>query len=231
MGTVAENLEAVESRIAVAARRAGRDPAGVTLVAVSKLIPVERVREGIAAGLRVLGENYVQEARTKIAELGRGVAWHLVGHLQANKAKHAVELFDLIHSLDSVELALELDRQAERRGRAEVPVLVQLSLAGEATKSGVSEQALLPLLKAIVPLRHVSVQGLMTMPPYVEDPEASRPFFRALRELRERVEKEGIERVTMAHLSMGMSHDFEVAIEEGATLIRVGTAIFGPRPA
>lgn len=226
---VKERLEEVKRRMAEAALRAGRDPGEVQLVAVSKMVPVPRIREAIQAGVAILGENRVQEARAKIAELEGLARWHLVGHLQTNKAKLAVRLFDLIHSLDSLHLAQELEKCGRALGKP-VEVLVQVKLSEEETKSGLAEEEVLPLLLALENLPSVRVQGLMVFPPYFPDPEAVRPYFRRLRELQDRLREEALpENVKLHHLSMGMSHDFEVAIEEGATLVRIGTAIFGPR--
>jgi pyridoxal phosphate enzyme (YggS family) len=222
MQDIRANLERVLERIARAAERAGRRAGDVTLVAVSKTVEAARVREAIAAGVTALGENRVQEARWKIAEVGRPVAWHLIGHLQTNKAKDALELFDVIHSLDRLDLAAELDRRARARGH-DVTVLLQVNVAGEASKGGVAADEVGRALEAIAKLERVRVRGLMTIPPEVERAEAARGWFRALRELAERHD--------LQELSMGMSGDFEVAIEEGATLVRVGTAVFGPRPA
>jgi pyridoxal phosphate enzyme (YggS family) len=214
------NLDRVLERIAGAAERSGRRAADVLLIAVSKTVEAARVAEAIKAGVPALGENRVQEAKGKIAELGRAVPWHLIGHLQSNKAKDAVELFDLIHSIDGVALARECDRRAAARGRA-VDVLIEVNVGGEAAKSGVAPDAVAGLLDEIRALTHVRVRGLMTIPP-IGAPEESRPWFQALRKLGERH--------GLRELSMGMSSDFEVAIEEGATMVRVGTAIFGPRP-
>ena len=221
MQDIRANLERVRERIARAAERAGRRADDVTLVAVSKTVEAARVREAIAAGVTVLGENRVQEAKAKIAEVGRPVQWHLIGHLQTNKAKDALELFDLIHSLDRLELAAELDRRARQRGR-DVAALLQVNVAGESTKGGVAPDEVARTLETIAKLEGVRVRGLMTIPPEVEGAEQARGWFRALREM--------AERHGLRELSMGMSGDFEVAIEEGATLVRVGTAIFGPRP-
>ncbi|MBI2159964.1 MAG: YggS family pyridoxal phosphate-dependent enzyme [Candidatus Rokubacteria bacterium] len=221
MHDIPGNLERVRQRIARAAERAGRRAESVLLIGVSKTVEVARIRDAVAAGLPALGENRVQEARAKIAELGRPVPWHLVGQLQTNKAKDAVELFDLIHSLDRLELARELDRRARQRGRP-VEVLVQVNLAGEAQKGGVAPEALGALLDAAAGLDHVRVRGLMAIPPESPDPEDARPWFRTLGKLGKRH--------ALPELSIGMSGDFEVAIEEGATMIRVGTAIFGARP-
>ena len=208
-------------RIARADERAGRRAESVRLIGVSKTVEVARIREAVAAGLPALGENRVQEARAKIAELGRPVGWHHVGQLQTNKAKAAVELFDVIHSVDRAELARELDKRARQRGRP-VEVLVQVNLAGEAQKGGVAPESLGELLEAVATLDHVRVRGLMAIPPETPDPEDTRVWFRTLRKLGERV--------ALPELSIGMSADVEVAIEEGATMVRVGTAIFGARP-
>ncbi len=225
---VAANLRAVEERIARAARKASRDPTEILLVAVSKAVDADRTRQGIAAGVPALGENRVQEAKGKIQILGRRVPWHLIGTLQTNKAKDAILLFDLIHSLDRVELGRELDRRARAVGKV-MDVLVQVSVAGEATKAGFLPDRLKDAMEALQLLPGIRVRGLMTMPPLAEDPEGSRPWFRQLRELADLVRGWGLEGVEMIHLSMGMSGDFEVAVEEGATIVRVGTAIFGSR--
>jgi pyridoxal phosphate enzyme (YggS family) len=220
MPDVAENLARVQERVVRAAERAGRRPDGVLLIGVSKTVDAARIRAAVAAGVTTLGENRVQEAKSKIAELGRLAAWHLIGHLQTNKVKDALDLFDLIHSLDRLELARELERRAAAQGRV-VDALLQVNVAAEATKGGVAPDAVGETLDLIGKLGHVRVRGLMTIPPEVERPEESRPWFRRLREL--------AERHGLPELSMGMSGDFEVAIEEGATMVRVGTAIFGPR--
>ncbi len=225
MDEIRERLEAVRRRIRVAAERSGRPASAVTLVAVSKTMPVEAIRMAIAAGATVLGENRVQEACDKIAALAGAAEWHLIGHLQTNKAKLAVGLFDRIHSLDSVRLAGELDRHAGEAGRR-VRCLLQVNVGGEAQKNGASEDEVRPLLVAAARLPHIRVEGLMAIPPFLSDPEAIRPFFRRLRVLRDELAREGF---ALPDLSMGMTHDFEVAIEEGATLVRIGTAIFGPR--
>lgn len=229
MSHVVERLAKVQERMAGAARRAGRDPAAIILVAVSKTVPPERIKEGVAAGLTVLGENRVQEAQEKIRALGRLARWHLVGHLQTNKAKLAVQLFDLIHSLDSLRLARELDKHAGALGKR-MPCLVEVNQGGELTKSGLSEGDLAAFLREAAPLPNIEILGLMSIPPFMENPEDVRPYFRQLRALRDQAAAAAIPGIRMEHLSMGMSHDFEVAIEEGATMVRIGTAIFGPRP-
>jgi PLP dependent protein len=226
--SIADNLKTVMDRIASAARRAGRDPSSVRLVVVTKTVDVESIRQAVAAGASVLGENRVQEAREKIEKLGSLARWHLIGHLQTNKAKYAVKLFDLIHSVDNLELARELDKQAAKIGKIQ-DVLIEVSIAGEAAKAGVAMQEVTTLVREAVKLKNISIKGLMTMPPYSEDPENSRPFFRKLRELAGTITKENIPGVSINKLSMGMSGDFEVAVEEGATMVRVGTAIFGER--
>jgi pyridoxal phosphate enzyme (YggS family) len=228
-----ERLAEVRRRIETAALRSNRAPKEVTLIAVSKTHPAELVRRAIEAGVRDLGENRVQEADEKIKEIGRDAArWHLIGHLQANKARRAVTLFDLIHSVDSVSLARRLERLCAEEGRDEtLPVLVQVDLAGEATKSGISEAALPELILAIKACERLRLAGLMVLPPFFEDAEMARPFFRRLRELRDRHSARGDFGHERGELSMGMSNDYEVAIEEGATMVRVGTAIFGERHA
>ncbi|MFI5341951.1 MAG: YggS family pyridoxal phosphate-dependent enzyme [Candidatus Methylomirabilales bacterium] len=223
--SIQDRLLRVQERIRAVAERAGRDATSVTLVAVSKMIPVEVIREALTAGVTILGENRVQEARDKIAALPGQATWHLVGHLQTNKAKIAVELFEMIHSLDSLKLAEALDRSGEQAGRT-VRCLMEVNLGGEESKSGTTEEGVRPLLEAAERLTHLRVDGLMTIPPFLPDPEQVRPFFRRLRNLREKLTGEGFR---LAELSMGMTHDFEVAIEEGATMVRIGTAIFGPR--
>jgi hypothetical protein len=228
---ISANLTVVRERIARAAARAGRDERSVTLVAVSKTFSADRVREAFAAGQSTFGENKVQEAEAKIAATNalraEGMRWHLVGHLQSNKARRAAALFDLIHSVDSLELGRKLAQAGAEASRT-VEALVQVDLAGETTKHGLPEDALFPALEVLRGLSGLRVRGLMILPPFGEDPEGGRPYFRRLRELRDRAVADGI--LASPDLSMGMSHDFEVAIEEGATMVRVGTAIFGDRP-
>ena len=228
MSSIKDNLLRVLERMDQAARKASRNPGEITLVAVSKTVETARIREAIEAGATILGENYVQEAREKIDEIGHGVQWHMVGHLQRNKAKYAVTLFDYMHSIDGISLADEIDRRAAQKGK-KVRGLVEVNLSGETSKFGIGPDAVVDLIRHIAPLEHISIEGLMTMPPYFNEPEKARPYFIRLRELRDRIEGEGIEGVRMDELSMGMSGDFEVAIEEGATMIRVGTTIFGER--
>ena len=227
-----ERLAEVRRSIEKRARQAGRNPAEIKLVAVSKTHAPETLRRAIEAGVADLGENRVQEADEKINELGRESAcWHLIGHLQANKARRAVALFDVIHSLDSVSLAERLDRLCEELGREELPVLIQVELGDEATKSGVSEQELPELVKAVGECSHLRLTGLMTLPPFFDDLELVRPYFARLRKLRDTLQERGVFATGQGELSMGMSHDYGVAIEEGATIVRVGTAIFGERRA
>jgi hypothetical protein len=226
--SVADNLKSVQDRIAAAARHAGRDPSSVALVAVTKTVGIERIREAVAAGASVLGENRVQEAKEKIAALGSVASWHLIGRLQTNKARYAVRLFDLIHSVDGLELARELDRQAAKHGKVQ-DVLIEVNIAGEEQKAGVSVKDAAALVREVAKLANLRIKGLMTMPPYSENAEEARPYYRKLRELAAVIGREAVPGVSMAVLSMGMSGDYEVAISEGASLVRVGTAIFGAR--
>jgi pyridoxal phosphate enzyme (YggS family) len=230
MNDLASNYAGILERIRNAAMRAERDPAEVKLVAVSKTHPASILKGAIAAGISVLGENKVQEAEDKILAIGRNAAeWHLIGHLQSNKARKAVQLFDVIHSLDSVELATRLERICKEENRAEMSVLVQVDLAGEETKSGISEGDLPELVEFLKGCERLKFTGLMVLPPFFDDPEATRPYFVRLREIRDRLAEQKAFANAAGELSMGMSHDFEIAIEEGATLVRVGTAIFGER--
>jgi PLP dependent protein len=226
--SIADNFKTVMNRIAAAALRANRDPASVRLVTVTKTVGIDNIREAVSAGATILGENRVQEAKEKIAQLGQIAGWHLIGHLQTNKAKYAVKLFDLIHSVDNLELAAEIDKQAAKIGKVQ-DVLIEVSIAGEAAKAGVGTDDAVSLVRRVAMLRSIRIKGLMTMPPYSDIPEDSRPYFKKLKELSAIIDRENIPGVSMAELSMGMSGDFEVAIEEGATLVRVGTAVFGER--
>jgi pyridoxal phosphate enzyme (YggS family) len=225
---IRENIERVRERIAMASLRAGRHPDDVKLIAISKTFPSERIREAYEAGQRDFGENRVQEAAAKrpaLADLT--ITWHLVGHLQTNKAKSARDLFHWIHSVDSFRVAEKLDKAASRGER--LPVLVEVNLGDEPSKSGVREGDVFPLVQQASRLSTVEIHGLMVIPPFFDDPEQSRPYFHRLRELASKIDAAGLPGVSMRELSMGMSHDFEVAIEEGATMVRVGTAIFGQR--
>ncbi|MFQ6111152.1 MAG: YggS family pyridoxal phosphate-dependent enzyme [Nitrospinota bacterium] len=230
MEDIIENFQAVRERIARAAARAGRSPEEVSLVAVTKTVELPRIEQAVRGGITVLGENRVQEARRKAEaiapELGEKVEWHLVGTLQRNKAKYCFGLFHMIHSVDSFPLAQELSRRGEKAGM-DIEVLVQVNLAGEEQKGGASKGEAIELLKEVSRLPHLKLRGLMTMPPFMPDPEDSRPYFQELRAIRDRARQEGLEEVR--ELSMGMTADFEQAVEEGATIVRVGTAIFGPR--
>jgi len=227
---LAARLTAVRERIAAAANASGREPEEVKLIAISKTHPASVIRTLIELGAGDLGENRVQEAEEKIAEIGRDRArWHLVGHLQANKARRAVNLFEVIHSLDSLDLAQRLDRLCAEEGREKLPVLIQVDLGHEETKSGVDESELTHLVEGLKSLTHLELIGLMTLPPFFDDTEQSRPFFRRLRELRDELGSRGAFGNRKGELSMGMTHDFEIAIQEGATMVRIGTAIFGER--
>jgi pyridoxal phosphate enzyme (YggS family) len=229
MDQIKHNLEEIRQRLKDAAVRAGRDPREVRLVAVTKTVGTERLKEAVAAGQNLFGENYVQEARAKIAALGPGLIWHFIGHLQSNKARPAVELFDLIHSVDRLSLAQAIEQAAARLGKVQ-DILLQVNLAGEETKSGAAPENVQSLLEDISRMPHLRVLGLMTMPPWFDDPERVRPYFRALRDLRDRLRGFHVVAGDLPELSMGMTGDFEAAVSEGATLVRIGTAIFGQRP-
>jgi hypothetical protein len=227
---LATRLTAIQAGISAAAKNCQRDPAEVTLIAISKTHPASAIKRVIEFGALDIGENRVQEAEGKISEIGRDAArWHLVGHLQANKARRAVNLFDFIHSLDSLDLARRLDRLCHEEGRERLAVLVQVDLGHEETKSGIDESELTYLVEGLGPLHRLELTGLMTLPPFFDDPEQSRPYFRRLRQLRDELAARGAFGNGKGELSMGMTNDFEVAIEEGATMVRVGTAIFGER--
>ena len=224
-----DRLQQIHQRIDQAATRCNRSAESIRLIAVSKTMPADVVKEAVAAGVTDLGENYIQEAREKVNALATSeVSWHFIGHLQSNKAKYAVRLFDLIHSVDSFKLANELNKCAHKIDKVQA-VLVQVNVAKEESKSGIYVEETIELLKQLSRLENISVKGLMTMPPYFNAPDKVRPFFVALRELRDRIRNEGIANIGMDELSMGMTGDFEAAIEEGATMVRVGTAIFGER--
>jgi PLP dependent protein len=227
---IASNLAAVRARIAAAAARAGRRPDDVTLVAVSKTFAADHVKAAHAAGQRDFGENKVQEGLQKISETSDipDARWHLIGHLQSNKARKAAGAFACIHSVDSTDLLNRLDAAASEQGTTP-EILVQVDLARESTKFGAAEDEAEELVRAAAAARSVRMGGLMLIPPWSEDPEQTRPWFVRLRQLRDRLEAAGVPAASLRHLSMGMSHDFEAAIEEGATIVRVGTAIFGAR--
>jgi len=227
---LAARLAAIRARITAAAKRIGRVPEEITLIAISKTHPASVIKRVIEFGAADIGENRVQEAERKIAEVGRDAArWHLVGHLQANKARRAVNLFDVIHSLDSLDLAQRLERLCVEEGIEKLAVLIQVDLGHEETKSGIDESELTHLVEGLGPLSRLEFTGLMTLPPFFDDPEQSRPYFRRLRQLRDELAAHGAFGSGKGELSMGMTNDFEVAIEEGATMVRVGTAIFGER--
>jgi pyridoxal phosphate enzyme (YggS family) len=224
-----QRLEQIRQRIRQAAESCNRDPDSVHLVAVSKTIAADIVKEAIEAGVTILGENYVQEARDKFMALAQyPVSWHFIGHLQSNKAKYAVRLFDLIHSVDSLKLARELDKQAGKLDKIQ-QILVQVNISAEDTKSGIPTDEAPRLIAEISRLKNLAVKGLMTMPPYFYQPQKVQPFFAALRNLRDQINEQSLPNVSLDELSMGMTGDFEVAIKEGATLVRIGTAIFGER--
>jgi len=230
--SIAENIGQVGERIASAARRVFRSPDEITLMGVTKTFPAERIREAHAAGLRVFGENRVQEFAGK-ADAVRNLPdteWHLIGHLQTNKAAKATELFDAVDSVDSVRMAEKLNASAQSAGKI-LSVLLEINVGGEKAKSGVAPNSdeLEQILQCAPRWRNLNIQGLMTVPPYTEDPDGSRPYFRQLRQIRDSMAARNLPQVGTAVLSMGMSHDFEIAIEEGATCVRVGTAIFGER--
>ena len=225
---LAAHLQSVRQRIAGACQRSGRDPAAITLLAVSKNQPPERIRAAAAAGLSLFGENRVQEAKSKISQCPASLRWHMIGHLQSNKCRDAISLFSMIQSVDSLPLAVELNKWAGHFART-MPVLLEINIAGESSKFGCSPGELPAVLPQINALPRLEIHGLMTVAPYSPDPERIRPVFRRLRELKGECEK--ILGAPLPHLSMGMTGDFEVAVEEGATMIRLGSALFGPRPA
>jgi len=225
---ISENLSMIRKRMAHAARRAGRNPDDVVLIAASKGVEIDRLREGLSAGIKILGESKVQEAMPKLQALGNKAEWHFIGHLQSNKVKYVVGAFTLIHSVDSIELSEEINSRAEKMGMIQ-NVLLEVNVSGEKGKFGVMPDKVNTITKAFSGLKHISLRGFMTVPPYSDDPEDARPYFRMLRELRDNAMHTGICTDDCRELSMGMSGDFEVAIEEGATMVRIGTAIFGVR--
>jgi PLP dependent protein len=230
VSTASENIRRIRESIAEAALRSGRKPSDVRLMAVTKTVDDDRILEAVETGVDIIGENYVQEGKRKIEKLGKGwVEWHFIGYLQSNKAKDAVKMFDMIHSVGRLGLAQELDRRSGTEGLM-TKILVEVNLGGEESKSGVAKEGALALIRTIADLKNISVVGLMAIPPWFDDPEDARPYFIALREIRDRVINEGIGQVRMDELSMGTSGDYRVAVEEGATIVRVGRGIFGERP-
>ncbi len=228
MSTVGENIKKIRENIAEAALRSGRNPSDIRLMGVTKTVDDDRIMEAIDCGVDIIGENYVQEGKRKIEKMGKTVEWHMIGHLQSNKAKYAVRLFDMIHSIDRMGLAQELDKRSRNAGMKS-KILIEVNVSGEETKSGVPKEQAISLVKDIATLENLSIRGVMTMPPWFDDPEDARPYFVALRELRDMIVEENIEGVEMVELSMGMSGDYQVAVEEGATIVRIGTSIFGER--
>ncbi|OGW46259.1 MAG: YggS family pyridoxal phosphate enzyme [Nitrospirae bacterium RBG_13_41_22] len=237
-----ENIKNIYRKISSASIRSGRNPFDVKLIAVTKTVAMDKIKEAIDLGLRIFGENRVQEAKEKISNLksqinpplppfikggwgGFELEWHMIGHLQKNKAKTAIQLFDLIHSLDSIELAKELNKYAERESKIQ-RVIIEVKLSGEETKYGIVRENLMDLIESVSRMNNLKLEGLMTMPPFFDNPEMARPFFKGLRELRDNAEKSGYK---LLELSMGMTNDFEIAILEGATMVRIGTGIFGER--
>ena len=228
MVDVGANYRAILDRIAAAARKVGRDPRAVRLLGAAKSQSVDAIRAAIGAGVSLVGENYVQEAAEKKKQLPNSIEWHMIGHLQRNKAKAAVEIFDLIESLDNLALARELDKEGTKRGKT-IHAFVEVNLGGEESKSGIAKDQVRDLLEAVSALSHIRIEGLMTVPPFRENLEEVRPYFRELRQLRDQLNELRLPNVQLKELSMGMTHDYTVAIEEGATLVRIGTALFGPR--
>jgi pyridoxal phosphate enzyme (YggS family) len=229
MVDVAANYRKIIDRISEAAQRAGRNPREIKLLAAAKSQSVELVQAAIAAGVRLIGENYVQEAESKRQVISDTVEWHMIGHLQRNKVKAALNTFELIQSLDSMALALELDKEGRRNGKT-VRTLIEVNLGDEASKSGIGQDEVAELLKRVGDLSHVRVEGFMAVPPFKEKPEEIRPYFRALKDLQVELQRL-VPNVSLNQLSMGMTHDYPIAVEEGATIVRIGTALFGPRKA
>jgi PLP dependent protein len=226
---ISKNLEDIYQRIEKTARRSGKKTEDIKLVAVSKLIDIDRIKEGIKAGIKILGENKVQEAKDKIPHfVDENLEWHLIGHLQTNKAKDAVKLFTMIHSVDSIKLGLEIDKQARTMGKI-MDILVQFNISMEETKTGCLIEEAHQIIESLSKLSFLRIKGLMTIPPYFDDPDSARPYFSELRKLSEKISSWKLDNIFMEFLSMGMTGDFEVAIEEGANIVRIGTAIFGQR--
>jgi PLP dependent protein len=230
MVDVTANYRKIIDRIGEAALKAGRNPQEIKLLAAAKSQSVESIRAAIAAGVRFVGENYVQEAEHKKKAISETVEWHMIGHLQRNKVKSALNTFDLIQSLDSTALALEFEKEGKKRGKT-VRTLIEVNLGGEQSKSGLAQDRVVELLKRVGDLEHLRVEGFMAVPPFRENPEEVRPFFTALKNLQVKLLCLKIPNVMLNELSMGMTHDYVVAVEEGATIVRIGTALFGPRKA
>ena len=226
METIKNNLEIIREKIKKAAFKANRKPEEIKLVAVTKTATIEQIKEAISAGVKIIGENKVQEAKEKYQILSADIEWHLVGHLQTNKVKYAIEIFDCIHSVDSIKLAQEIDKRSLQFGKT-TNVLLEVNVSGEETKYGIKPEEVEPFLKEISEFSRIRVRGLMTIAPIAEDKEEVRPYFRKLRELSEEIKNKNIKNVKMDYLSMGMTEDFEVAIEEGANMVRIGRGIFG----
>ena len=224
---IAENIKIIRENIRKVAEKIGKDPKDIIIVAATKTVEPERIEKAIECGIEIIGENRVQEARKKWEVLKNKVKWHMIGHLQTNKVKQALEIFELIHSVDSLKLAKEIQKRAEKMGKIQ-DILIQVNVSGEKTKFGISEDELIPLVKEVSKFENIRILGLMTIPPYSENPEDSRPYFRRLRELKEEL-SEKFSNIDFKYLSMGMTNDYLVAIEEGANMVRLGTAIFGPR--
>jgi pyridoxal phosphate enzyme (YggS family) len=225
---IAANINTVKKRIAIAAAKCNRSPDTIKLLAVTKTVSPSAIVEAIDAGITMFGENYVQEAKEKVAIIGPRAQWHMIGHLQTNKAKYAINLFNYIHSVDRMDLAWELDKKALLAGH-KMNILIEVNVSGEKTKNGIPVATAISLVQDISKLENLFVRGLMTMAPYSANPESARPYFASLRNLRDEIIRAGITGILMDELSMGMTDDFEVAIEEGATIVRIGRAIFGER--
>jgi PLP dependent protein len=228
MADVGGNYRKLVERIDEAAAKSGREASAIKLLAAAKSQRIEAIRAALAAGVTLIGENYAQEADEKKKEISTLVEWHMIGHLQRNKVRLAVELFDVIESLDNLALARELDKEGRRRGKI-IRAFAEINLGGEESKSGIAKNHVASLLESVAKLANLRVEGLMTVPPFRQDPEQVRPFFRELRDLKEELSNSGFPNVDLKELSMGMTHDYPVAVEEGATIVRIGTALFGPR--
>jgi len=228
MVDVAGNYRKIIDHVFEAAAKAGRDGTKIKLLAAAKSQSIDALRTAVAAGVTLVGENYVQEAKEKRQQIKATVEWHMIGHLQRNKTKAAVEVFDVIQSLDNVALARELDKEGSKRGKT-IRALVEVNLGGEESKTGIDRNGVAALLEEIAELSNLRIEGLMTVPPFQDDPEKVRPYFRELRELKENLGGKNLPNIELKELSMGMTHDYTVAIEEGATIVRIGTALFGPR--